>query len=65
MTRELATELATQRGLVVVESVTKNLDLLVVADPLTQSGKAKKARKYGIRVIHEPVFWKVLGLAIE
>jgi DNA polymerase-3 subunit epsilon len=65
ITRELATELATQSGLVVVESVTKKLDLLVVADPLTQSGKAKKAQKYGIRVMHEPVFWKVVGLAIE
>ena len=65
ITRELATELATQRGLVVVESVTKKLDLLVVADPLTQSGKAKKARKYGIRVMHEAVFWKVVKLAIE
>jgi DNA polymerase-3 subunit epsilon len=49
----------------VVDSVTKRLDLLVVADPKTQSGKAAKARRYGIRVMHEPVFWKALGLEVD
>ena len=65
ITREMATELATNQGMIVVESVTKKLDLLVVADPLTQSGKGKKARKYGIRIMHEAVFWKVLGVEFE
>ncbi len=65
ITREMATELATNRGMVVVESVTKKLDLLVVADPLTQSGKAKKAHKYGVRIMHEAVFWKLLGVEVE
>lgn len=65
ITREMATELATNQGMIVVESVTKKLDLLVVADPLTQSGKAKKAHKYGIRIMHEAVFWKVLGIEVE
>lgn len=65
ITRVLAKELATKRGLIVVESVTKKLDLLVVADPLTQSGKAKKARRYGIRILHEPVFWKMLRVEVE
>jgi DNA polymerase-3 subunit epsilon len=46
-------------------SVTKELDLLVVADPNTQSGKAKKARKYGTRIVHEPVFWRSLGIAVD
>jgi DNA polymerase-3 subunit epsilon len=45
--------------------VTKKLDLLVVADPDTQSGKAQKARKYGIRIMHEPVFWKAIGVEVE
>ena len=44
--------------------MTKKLDLLVVADPLTQSGKAKKARQYGIRIMHKPVFWRALGLEV-
>jgi len=63
--RELAEELATKAGLVVMDSVTKKLDLLVLADPHSQSGKAKKARQYGIRIMHEPVFWKAIGLAVE
>lgn len=65
ITREMATELALNQGMIVVESVTKKLDLLVVADPLSQSGKAKKARKYGIRIMHEAVFWKALGIEVE
>jgi DNA polymerase-3 subunit epsilon len=65
ITRKMATELATNQGVIVVESVTKNLPLLVVADPLSQSGKAKKARKYGILIMHEVVFWKVLGIEVE
>lgn len=65
ISRELAEELATRAGLVVVESVTKKLDLLVLADPHTQSGKAKKARQYGIRIMHEPVFWKAISVKVE
>lgn len=65
ISREYAEELAIKSGLDVVDSVTKKLDLLVVADPHTQSGKAKKARQYGIRIMHEPVFWKVLGVEVN
>ena len=65
ITREMATELATHQGMIVVETVTKKLHLLVVADPLSQSGKAKKARKYGIRIMHEVVFRKILGIEVE
>ena len=65
MTRETASGLATQQGLIVVESVTKKLDLLVIADPHTQSGKANKARQYGIRIMHEPLFWKTLGVEVD
>lgn len=65
ITRELAAELAGRAGMSVVESVTKKLDILVVADPLTQSTKAKKARQYGIRIVHEPVFWKTIGVEVR
>jgi DNA polymerase-3 subunit epsilon len=65
ISRELATELAERYGLKVVDSVTKKLDILVVADPNTQSTKAKKARQYGLRIIHEPEFWRILGVEIE
>jgi DNA polymerase-3 subunit epsilon len=40
--------------------VTKRLDLLVVADPDTQSGKARKAQDYGVRIMAEPAFWNAL-----
>ena len=65
ISRELGTQLATDQGLVVADSVTKDLDILVVADPQTQSGKAKKARQYGVRVMHEPVFWRAIGIDVE
>lgn len=65
LSRQYAEELARKAGLDVTRSVTKKLDLLVVADPWTQSGKAKKARKYGIRIMHETVFWKDLGVEVN
>lgn len=65
ISRELAEDLAAKAGLIIESSVTKRLNLLVVADPHSQSGKAKKARQYGIRVMHEPVFWKAIGVKVD
>ena len=65
ITRDVAEALAEQAGLVVSNSVTKKLDLLVVADPNTQSGKAKKARQYGTRVLADSVFWRMIGITVE
>lgn len=65
ISRDLAEELATEAGLIVMDSVTRKLDLLVVADPHAQSAKAKKARQYGIRIMHELVFWKAIGVDVE
>jgi DNA polymerase III subunit epsilon len=65
LTRSRAQMLAEQAGLVVAERVTKELDLLVVADPDTQSGKAIKARSYGTRLMAEPVFWRTIGVPVE
>ncbi len=42
ITRDDAVRLATQAGLVVKNGVTKNLDILVCAHALTQSGKARR-----------------------
>lgn len=61
----MAAGLATGAGLLVAESVTKKLGVPVVADPQSQSGKAKKARQYGVRILHEPVFWKMIGVDVE
>ncbi len=65
ITRDTAETLATQAGLVIANTVTKKLDILVVADPHTQSGKAKKARKYGTRILSEAVFWRMLGANVD
>jgi DNA polymerase-3 subunit epsilon len=65
ITREIAEKLAIEAGLDVQQSVTKKLDILVVADPDTQSIKARKAREYGIRIIAERAFWKALGVPAE
>jgi DNA polymerase-3 subunit epsilon len=46
-------------------NVTKKLDILVLADPDSLSGKARTARRYGTRLIAEPVFWRELGVTID
>lgn len=43
----------TARGHIVGKSLTKKTSLLIAADTFTQSGKAQKARKYGITVLAE------------
>lgn len=49
-------ERAAQAGLSVGNSVTKKTKLLIAADPDSPSGKAKKARQYGIPVVTEAAF---------
>jgi DNA polymerase-3 subunit epsilon len=49
----------------VQDSVTKKLDLLVVADAESLSGKARKARDYGTRILVERSFWHDIGVAID
>ncbi len=63
--RSEAELLAAAAGLTVQSSVTKKLDILVLADPDSQSGKAKTARRYGTRLIAEPVFWREIGVTID
>lgn len=65
ITRELAERLAVQAGLTIATGVTKKLDILVVADPNTQSSKAKKARSYGIRILSDAVFWRLAGVTVD
>lgn len=40
-------------GYVLVDDVSKGLDLLVLADPSRATGKAAKAKKFGVRIIDE------------
>lgn len=53
------------RGMTVKSGVSKKLDILVVADPDTQSSKARKARDYGTRIIAERAFWQQLGVNVD
>ncbi|HET7510218.1 MAG TPA: exonuclease domain-containing protein, partial [Solirubrobacterales bacterium] len=64
VTRDLAHRLAEEAGMVVAPRVTKKLDMLVVADPDSASGKAAKAREYGIRIVAEAAFWPMLGIEV-
>jgi DNA polymerase-3 subunit epsilon len=65
ITREMAEQLAFSKGLKVAPGVSKHLDLLVTADPLSLSGKASKARAYGVRIMAEVVFWRTLGIPVD
>jgi DNA polymerase III subunit epsilon len=49
-------------GLQPMSSVSARTNVLVCADPDSQSGKARKARALGVRVISEAVFWESLPL---
>ncbi len=49
-------------GLFPTSSVSGKTDVLVCADPESQSGKARKARALGVRVVSEAVFWESIAL---
>jgi DNA polymerase-3 subunit epsilon len=57
--------LAASAGLVIVPRVTKKLDLLVLSDPDSLSGKARKAAECGVRRIAERAFWPAIGVSID
>jgi DNA polymerase III subunit epsilon len=65
LTRENHEQLAAEAGLIVHSGVSHGLDLLVMADPDSQSGKAQKADQYGTRRIAEPAFWRAIGVQID
>ncbi len=65
ISRSIAEDIAQRHGMVIRKGVSKKLDYLVAADPDSMSGKAVKARDYGIPVIAELVFWQMLGIDTE
>jgi DNA polymerase III subunit epsilon len=65
ITRERARALAEAAGLETVNSVTRKCEVLVVADPHSQSAKARKARELGVRVIAESAFWPLIGVDVN
>ena len=58
-------DLAAAAGLVPVGGVTRRLDILVLADASSMSGKAKKADEYGVRKMAERAFWIALGVSVD
>ena len=64
-TREMAHQYAENVGMVVRKNVSKRLGMLVLADPDSASGKARRAREVGVRLVAEPVFWRMVGASIE
>jgi DNA polymerase-3 subunit epsilon len=65
ISRERAEELARDAGLVVRNTVVKKLDIVVAADPGSQSGKAQKARAQGTRIMSESAFWQAIGVQAQ
>jgi DNA polymerase-3 subunit epsilon len=53
--------IAAKAGLVVKSNVSGKLDVLVIADPSSQSGKARKARQLGVRLVSELAFLQMVG----
>lgn len=52
----------TSLGIVVKDNVVKKTKLVVSADPDSMSGKARKAREYGVPIVTEEGLHKLLGL---
>jgi DNA polymerase-3 subunit epsilon len=65
LTRDDQERMATTAGLVVKSGVSRKLDILVVADPHSMSGKARKAAELGVRRIVEPAFWELAGVRVD
>jgi DNA polymerase-3 subunit epsilon len=65
LSREQQEFLAASAGLRVKSSVSGRLDILVLADVASQSGKARKAAELGVRRIAEPVFWRLIGVPVD
>jgi DNA polymerase III subunit epsilon len=65
ISRSMAIGLAEEKGIFVSESLTKKNDFLIVADPDSMSRKAKTARKFGIKIMSEEMFFKLIGVNCE
>lgn len=59
--RQKCIDIATAAGLVNMDRVTKSLDILVIADPDSQSSKAIAAKKYGLRILAATAFFDLIG----
>lgn len=53
---------AQKAGARMAERVTKSIDICVLADPDSNSGSARKARQYGLRMLPEVSFVRMIGI---
>lgn len=65
ITREDLSEAAEDRGMILKSGVSKKLNLLVTADPHSLSGKARKARDLGTRIITVDSFLTLIDFATD
>lgn len=65
VTRRELTDAAISRGMVPKSGVSRKLNLLVTADPYSLSGKARKARELGTRIITAAAFLAMIGMAVD
>jgi len=63
-TRARLQSLVRSKGGFTPSSMSRDVDYLVVADPTTNSSKARKARSYGIKIIGEYEFFQMVGIDI-
>ena len=57
--------LAARAGMIVKSGVSGRLDMLVLADPDSTSGKAQKAAALGVRRVAELAFWRAIDVAVD
>lgn len=65
VSREIVQEIALSKGMIVKSGVSSKLNYLVMADPHSQSTKARRARELNIPLLSEPMFWKLLGIKVD
>lgn len=61
-TREKLQEFVVMNGGITPSSLSKETNYLVQADPSSQSAKTQKAQKFGISIISEAEFFKMIGM---
>lgn len=65
LSREAALKIVADKGMIATDSLSKATDILVMADPDSSSGKAKKAKQYGTRIMTDRAFFSYIGVAVE
>lgn len=60
-----AQSIAMENGLTVVSQLTSDLDFLVVPDRNDSQVDLEEAQEMGVRILAEPVFWRMIGQDIQ